>query len=48
MCKAQNQDCLRVFKEHQRGQVARLEEAKTGGEGVQVLQDRSCEEQLGG
>ena len=47
MCKAQKQDCLRVFKEHQRGQVAKLEEAKTGEKGVKVLEDRSCEEQLG-
>ena len=28
--------------------MAKLEEAKTGGEGVKVLEDRSCEEQLGG
>lgn len=48
MCKAKKQDCLRVFKEHPRGQVAKLEETKAGGEGVKVLEDRSCEEQLGG
>ena len=27
--------------------MAKLEEAKTGEKGVKVLEDRSCEEQLG-
>lgn len=46
--KPKDRTVLPLFKEHQGGQVAKLEEARAGGVGVKVLEDRSRGEQLGG